>query len=130
MSISIRPLTPIISLGDQADGRVSRVPRVELAADRFDRLDAITWRDQAIAQLHAARPGRHNDTTLTAAEAKVAQLASARRSNREIAAELFITVATVEAHLTRVYRKLGVRSRSGLAVALEFAKRPEKDSEL
>lgn len=36
-------------------------------------------------------------------------------SNAEIAARLCVTVATVEAHLTRAYRKLGVRSRAGLA---------------
>jgi len=40
------------------------------------------------------------------------------RTNREVAAELFVTIATVEAHLTRIYRKLGVRSRTALARAV------------
>jgi DNA-binding NarL/FixJ family response regulator len=45
----------------------------------------------------------------------VAELAARGRSNKEIAAELFMGVSTVEAHLSRVYRKLGIRSRTELA---------------
>lgn len=45
----------------------------------------------------------------------MAVLVAAGRTNREVAAELFTTVSTVEAHLTRIYRKLGVRSRTELA---------------
>jgi DNA-binding NarL/FixJ family response regulator len=45
----------------------------------------------------------------------VAELAADGRSNREIAAELFVSERTVEANLTRVYRKLGIRSRTQLA---------------
>jgi DNA-binding NarL/FixJ family response regulator len=48
----------------------------------------------------------------------VAELAAAGRANKEIAAELFMGVSTVEAHLLRVYRKLGIRSRAGLGVRL------------
>ena len=52
------------------------------------------------------------------AEARVAELAAVGRSNREIAAALFMGVSTVEAHLSHVYRKLGIRSRAGLAQRL------------
>jgi DNA-binding NarL/FixJ family response regulator len=45
----------------------------------------------------------------------VAALVAAGRTNREVAAELFTTVGTVEVHLTRIYRKLGLRSRTELA---------------
>jgi DNA-binding NarL/FixJ family response regulator len=45
----------------------------------------------------------------------VATLAAQGHSNKEIAAELYMGVSTVEAHLSRVYRKLGIRSRSSLA---------------
>jgi DNA-binding NarL/FixJ family response regulator len=45
----------------------------------------------------------------------VAALVATGQTNREAAAQLFTTVATVEAHLTRIYRKLGVRSRTELA---------------
>lgn len=51
---------------------------------------------------------------LTQSEARVARLAAAGQSNQDIARTLYITVSTVEQHLTRVYRKLGVKNRSGL----------------
>ena len=52
---------------------------------------------------------------MTSAERGVAALVAAGRTNREVAAELFTTVGTVEVHLTRIYRKLGLRSRTELA---------------
>jgi DNA-binding CsgD family transcriptional regulator len=55
---------------------------------------------------------------LTDAERRVAALASLGSSNREIASKLFITASTVEQHLTRVYRKLGVRNRMDLPASL------------
>ena len=45
----------------------------------------------------------------------MAALVAAGKKNREVAAQLFTTVATVEAHLTRIYRKLDIRSRTELA---------------
>ena len=45
----------------------------------------------------------------------MAELAAQGRKNKEIAATLFLAVGTVEMHLSRVYRKLGVRSRTELA---------------
>jgi DNA-binding CsgD family transcriptional regulator len=56
-----------------------------------------------------------SDGELSASERAVAQLAAAGATNREIAEELFITVRTVEFHLTNVYRRIGVRKRSALA---------------
>ena len=52
---------------------------------------------------------------LTATEAQVAALVTAGSTNDEVAALLFVTRRTVEANLTRIYRKLGVRSRTELA---------------
>jgi DNA-binding CsgD family transcriptional regulator len=60
---------------------------------------------------------------LTETEQRVAELAAAGRRNGEIAAELFMSVHAVEANLTRAYRKLGIRSRSELAVRLAHARR-------
>ena len=56
---------------------------------------------------------------MTAREQQVAELASAGRSNPEIAQALFITRKTVEKHLGSAYTKLGVESRESLAEALE-----------
>jgi DNA-binding CsgD family transcriptional regulator len=52
---------------------------------------------------------------LTAVEQRVAGLVGEGRTNREVADELFMSVRTVESHLGRVYRKLGLRSRTELA---------------
>ncbi len=62
------------------------------------------------------------DTTsgLTGAEARVAELVASGASNREIAATLFLSVKTVEAMLTRIYRRLGVRSRTQLVTAIRL----------
>jgi DNA-binding CsgD family transcriptional regulator len=69
---------------------------------------------------HPRRPLRAG-TTLTASEQRVARLAAEGRSNGDIAQALFVTVKTVEFHLTGVYRKLGVDSRDELADRLGVA---------
>ena len=68
---------------------------------------------KAIAELRAV-PGRGTDR-LTPTEKAIAQLAAQGYTNQEIARELVISVKTVEANLTKIYVKLGVRSRTGLA---------------
>jgi DNA-binding NarL/FixJ family response regulator len=57
---------------------------------------------------------RSSADELTETEQQVAALAARGRTNKEIAAELYMGVSTVEAHLSRIYRKLGVRSRTEL----------------
>ena len=64
------------------------------------------------------RPLKGVGPRLTIEEQKVAELVLAGRRNREIAAELFISVRSVESRLTAIYRKVGVRSRSQLVTAL------------
>ncbi|HEX8123777.1 MAG TPA: AAA family ATPase [Solirubrobacteraceae bacterium] len=56
--------------------------------------------------------------SLTPSERRVADLAIEGQSNREIAQSLFLTVKTVESHLSSAYRKLGVRSRKELAAKI------------
>jgi len=55
---------------------------------------------------------------LTPSELRVAQLAAAGQTNRQIAQALFVTQRTVETHLTSTYAKLGISSRPSLAAAL------------
>ena len=57
--------------------------------------------------------------SLTPSERRVAELAATGMSNRQIAQSLFVTVKTVEAHLSAAYDKLDVKGRGGLAVALD-----------
>ncbi|MCG5216100.1 LuxR family transcriptional regulator [Streptosporangium sp. KLBMP 9127] len=65
-------------------------------------------------------PPRELISALSEAERKVAALAAAGYSNREIAGKLFITISTVEQHLTRTYRKLSIGRRDDLPLVLEF----------
>jgi DNA-binding CsgD family transcriptional regulator len=58
--------------------------------------------------------------TLSGSERRVALQAAQGYTNREIAAKLFITVSTVEQHLTRVYRKMGIRNREQLLTELDI----------
>jgi DNA-binding CsgD family transcriptional regulator len=68
------------------------------------------------AQLELARIGGHTaDGTLTVVETRVADLVGAGQTSREVAATLFMSVRTVESHLGRIYRKLGLRSRTELS---------------
>ena len=57
-------------------------------------------------------------TALTPGELRVAQAVASGQSNRDIAADLFVSVRTVETHLANAYRKLGVRTRTQLALSL------------
>jgi DNA-binding NarL/FixJ family response regulator len=54
---------------------------------------------------------------LTAQERAVADLVAGGLTNKEVAAQMFISVKTVQYHLTRIYSRLGIRSRSELAAA-------------
>jgi DNA-binding CsgD family transcriptional regulator len=83
------------------------------AAAVFAALGAQRWQALAAAQRARLAPGTGN--TLTPTEQRIADLVAAGQSNPEIAATLYISVKTVEANLTRIYRKLGLRSRVELA---------------
>jgi DNA-binding CsgD family transcriptional regulator len=81
----------------------------------FNRLDARPWAAKARDELARVSGRRAASGELTDAERRVALLAAEGRHNKEIAAALFLTVGTVERHLTSVYRKLNLRSRAELA---------------
>ncbi len=75
----------------------------------FEELGARLWAEKARAELRRISGRRPAEDELTETERHVAELAAQGRTNKEIAAELFMGVSTVESHLSRVYRKLGVR---------------------
>ncbi len=90
---------------------------LSVAAEIFDQVGATLWAERARGD--AARTGlQPTSTTLTGTERRLAELVSQGHSNHEVAAEMFISVKTVEANLTRIYRKLSVRSRTELSVRL------------
>src|SRR5207248_1082886 len=103
------------SLGEGLDAAAAcgSVPLIErarselVAAGARPRRDRITGRD-----------------ALTASELRVARMASEGKTNREIAEALWVTLSTVEAHLTRVYRKLDISERAELPDALHRAPIP------
>jgi DNA-binding CsgD family transcriptional regulator len=81
----------------------------------FTELGASNWAERARSQLASIGGRSSSSGELTAAESRVAALVAEGRTNREVAAALFVTDRTVEFHLTHIYRKLGVRSRAELA---------------
>jgi DNA-binding CsgD family transcriptional regulator len=89
----------------------------------FDAIGAAAFAERARIELRATGGPAHQHTiqtpdTLTAQEALIARLASDGASNPRIAAQLFISPATVAYHLRKVFTKLGISSRSQLAPAL------------
>jgi DNA-binding CsgD family transcriptional regulator len=98
---------------------------IEEALTAFEHLGARLWADRARAELDRIS-GRRTSENLTETERRVAQLAAEGYSNKEIASALFVSEHTVAAHLTHVYRKLGIHSRA--ALAHRFAVRSEATS--
>jgi DNA-binding NarL/FixJ family response regulator len=88
---------------------------LEEALGIFKSLGASSWIQRSESELSRIAPAPAGTSTLTPTEARVAHLIASGRTNKEAAAELFLSVKTVESNLSRVYDKLNVRSRSELA---------------
>jgi DNA-binding CsgD family transcriptional regulator len=89
---------------------------LEEAAAAFDEIGSSGWAEAARSELTrvgARRPPLAGELTKT--EQRVAELAAAGLANKQIAQDLFVSVKTVEAHLSHAYTKLGIRSRAQLA---------------
>ena len=80
----------------------------------FEALGAARWIQRTQAEL-AQIGGRVREDGLTPSEVRVAELVTRGRTNREVAAALFLSEKTVESHLSHIYAKLEVRSRTELA---------------
>ena len=118
-----RPLTigrTLLALGTalRRQGTRSRARDVLHDARRvFEQLESPPWVarvDDELARLGVRTKGSEV-AVLSPTERRIAELVTQGRSNREIAAELIVSLRTVESNLTRTYRKLGIRGRTELA---------------
>lgn len=104
----------------RAGKRADAAGMLHAARDTFRFLGARAYVDRCGRELDASgvdvpRPEGSDPVSLTAQEQAVAQLVSMGKSNKEVAQELYVTVKTIQYHLTRIYAKFGVRSRGELA---------------
>ena len=99
----------------RAKKRAAARATLEDALAGFEALGAPLWAEQTRAELTRIGGRAPSRGELTEAESRIAALVADGRTNREVAAALFLTEHSVETALTRVYRKLGVRSRGELA---------------
>jgi DNA-binding CsgD family transcriptional regulator len=113
------------------DGRVQRRAKqwgsarqsLTEALAGFEELGASMWAEQARAELTRIGGRPPSSSELSVTERRVAGLAASGRTNREVADALCIAVKTVEWHLGRIYRKLGIRTRAELSASLATAPR-------
>lgn len=113
----------------RARRRSAAIPQLRDARDTFERLGARPWADRAGNELRAAGArsadtpstdvtGPSGQAGLTSQERQIVRLAARGLSNKDIAAQLFLSPRTVGYHLYKAYPKLGVASRAEL-VALD-----------
>jgi DNA-binding CsgD family transcriptional regulator len=103
----------------RAKRRVEAREHLRSAVELFDGLGAAPWSEQARRELRASGESipRRDPTApekLTPQELQIALQVAEGKTNRDVAAALFLSPKTVEFHLTRVYRKLNIRSRAEL----------------
>jgi DNA-binding CsgD family transcriptional regulator len=112
----------------RAGDRDAAIAELERAADIFDECGAQRYRDEAEHELRKLGRSVHRRSapgtgegieSLTGRELEVARLVVDRRTNPEIAAELFLSVKTVETHLRNIFRKLDASSRVEVARMVE-----------
>jgi len=103
--------------------RRAAAEQLQSAHDRFAELRAVPYLERCERELQAcglapAKRQNFDPSALTAQELAVARLVAAGLSNRQVAAELFVSVKTVQFHLTHIYSKLHIGSRTELAASL------------
>jgi DNA-binding NarL/FixJ family response regulator len=99
----------------RADRRRAARATLEEALAELERLGAALWAGRARSELARISGRASSPGELTASERRVAELVAEGRTNRQVAAALFVTERTVETHLTHVYAKLGIHTRTQLA---------------
>src|SRR5215471_4331051 len=127
------------ALGHAGQGKRA-VAELQHAAAQLDACGALRYRDVAERELgklghrvhrrtRPGKPGAADIESLTERELQVARLVADRKTNPQIAAELFLSQKTIETHLRNIFRKVDVSSRVGLARAIERADRTAATSE-
>jgi DNA-binding CsgD family transcriptional regulator len=117
-----------------AGKRAEAIAAMELAHARFAEIGAVRYQDRAAQLLRrlgqaVPRRGDRRDGAiggLTNREIEVLELVASGRTNREIAAELYLSVRTVDRHVSRILQKFGVSSRAAAASVFERARRDER----
>ena len=119
-----------------AGERQRATSELRAAAQELEACGATRYHDEAVRELRRlgvriarrARPGSREGggiASLTARERELAELVCDRKTNAQIAAELFLSQKTVESHLRNIFQKLGASSRVEVARAIERARREE-----
>jgi len=122
-----RPLAPetartLLELGvlqRRAKQKTAAKQSLERALAMFEEMGARMWEERARDEI--GRIGLRRAAVsagLTPAQQRVAELVASGMSNREVASTLYMSVRSVESHLTKAYRELGVKSRSQLVAAM------------
>jgi DNA-binding NarL/FixJ family response regulator len=104
----------------RAGRRTDARRELDTARAMFARLGTPIQERQASRELESIS-GRRPESELTPVEQRIAALVAVGQTNREVAATVFMSVRTVESHLGRIYRKLGIRSRTELAARASAA---------
>jgi DNA-binding CsgD family transcriptional regulator len=110
--------------------RLDAREQLRIAYDQFTEFGMEAFAERARVELratgeHARKRTAETSDDLTPQEAHIARLAAEGATNQEIAAQLFISPSTVEYHLRKTFRKLGVKSRTQLAHRLQLGSRAE-----
>jgi DNA-binding CsgD family transcriptional regulator len=107
----------------RAGQRIAARQQLREALEIFERLDADCWAHRTAAELRASGERRRSRESsdreeLTPQELQIALIVAEGKTNKEIGATLFLSPKTVETHLGRIYRKLGITSRARVIHAL------------
>ena len=113
-----RTLLALGSVQRQAQHKRDARHSLERAAAIFERLGARLWLEKARAEQRRIGGRSASETELSETERRIVELVVAGRRNREVAAELSLSPNTVTWNLSKVYRKLGVSSRTELAARM------------
>jgi DNA-binding CsgD family transcriptional regulator len=113
-----RTLLALGSVQRHAQHKRAARETLERAVEIFERLGAPVWTQKARSELRRIGGRTASDSELSETERRIVELVVAGRRNREVAAELSLSPHTVGWNLSKIYRKLGVSSRTELAARM------------